>query len=76
MEIPIKEGSVLEAKALEEYIEDLAVALLVRLIPRALPLPRVMMAINAHFNHEIIEYSGKTTLMVYRKRFIARKRDY
>ena len=69
-----KEGvSVLGAKALEEFIEDLTVALLVRLIPRALPV--ISMVVSAHSNHEIMEHSGKTAFMVYRKRFVERKRD-
>jgi hypothetical protein len=69
-----KRVSVLGAKALEEYIEDLSVALLGRLIPRALPIPVVTMAISAHSNHEIMEHSGNTAFMVYRKRFIERKK--
>lgn len=69
----IKKGvSVFGAKALEEYIEDLTVALLVRLVPRSLPV--ISMAVSAHSNHEIMEHSGKTAFMVYRKRFIERKK--
>ena len=64
--------SVLGAKALEEYVEDLTVALLVRLIPRSLPV--ISMAVSAHSNHEIMEHSGNTAFMVYRKRFIERKK--
>lgn len=64
--------SLLGAKALEEYVEDLTVTLLVRLLPRALPV--VSMAVSAHSNHEIMEHSGNTAFMVYRKRFIERKR--
>ena len=70
-----KRISVLGAKALEEYIEDLSVSLLGRLIPRALPIPIVTMAISAHSNHEIMEHSGNTAFMVYRKRFIERKKE-
>lgn len=70
-----KRISVLGAKALEEYIEDLSVSLLGRLIPRTLPIPVVTMAISAHSNHEIMEHSGNTAFMVYRKRFIERKRE-
>jgi len=70
-----KRISVLGAKALEEYIEDLSVSLLGRLIPRTLPIPIVTMAISAHSNHEIMEHSGNTAFMVYRKRFIERKRE-
>jgi hypothetical protein len=64
--------SVLGSKALEEYIEHLTSALIVRLVPRALPL--VSMAVSAHSNHEIIEHSGQAAFMVYRRRFIERKR--
>lgn len=64
--------SVLGSKALEEYIEHLTAALIVRLVPRALPV--VSMVVSAHSNHEIIEHSGKAAFMVYRKRFIERKK--
>ena len=64
--------SVLGSKALEEYIEHLTAALIVRLVPRALPI--VSMAVSAHSNHEIIEHSGQAAFMVYRKRFIERKK--
>jgi len=67
--------SVVGAKALEEYIEDLAVSLLGRLIPRTLPIPVATMVISAHSNHEIMEHSGNTAFMVYRKRFIERKKE-
>jgi hypothetical protein len=70
-----KRVSVLGAKALEEYIEDLTMDLLARLIPRALPIPVVTMAISAHSDHEIMENSGNTAFMVYRKRFIERKKE-
>ena len=69
---PGKEGaSVLGAKALEQSLETLTVALLVRLVPRALPL--VSMAVSAHSNHEIMKHCGNTGFMVYRKRFLERK---
>lgn len=64
--------SVLGSKTLEEYIEHLTTALIVRLVPRALPV--VSMAVSAHSNHEIIEHSGNAAFMVYRKRFIERKK--
>jgi len=67
-----KGASVLGSKALEEYIEHLTAALIVRLVPRALPV--VSMAVSAHSNHEIIEHSGKAAFMVYRRRFIERKK--
>lgn len=68
-----KGASVLGAKALEGYIEDLTVALLVRLVPRSLPV--ISMVVSAHSNHEIMEHSGETAFMVYRKRFIERKME-
>jgi len=69
-----KQGiSVLGAKALEEYIEDLVTNLLVRLIPRSLPV--ISMVVSAHSNHEIMEHSGNTAFMIYRKRFIERKKN-
>ena len=72
-QITAKKGvSVLGSKALEEYIEHLTAALIVRLLPRALPI--VSMAVSAHSNHEIIEHSGQAAFMVYRKRFIERKK--
>lgn len=63
--------SVLGAKALEEYVETLTVALLVRLIPRALPV--ISMVVSAHSNHEIMEHTGNAAFMIYRKRYIERK---
>jgi len=66
--------SVLGSKALEEYIEHLTSAMIVRLVPRSLPL--VSMAVSAHSNQEIIEHSGQAAFMVYRKRFIERKRKF
>jgi len=68
-----KGASVLGSKALEEYIEHLMTALIVRLVPRALPI--VSMAVSAHSNHEIIEHSGQAAFMVYRKRFVERKKE-
>jgi len=67
-----KGTAVLGSKALEEYIEHLTAALIVRLVPRALPV--VSMVVSAHSNHEIIEHSGQAAFMVYRKRFIERKK--
>ena len=64
--------SVLGSKALEEYIEHLTAVLIVRLVPRALPV--VSMVVSAHSNHEIIEHSGNAAFMTYRKRFIERKK--
>ena len=64
--------SVLGSKALEEYIEHLTAAMIVRLVPRALPV--VSMVVSSHSNHEIMEHSGQAAFMVYRKRFIERKK--
>lgn len=65
--------TVLGSKALEEYVEHLTTNLLVRLVPRALPV--VSMVVSAHSNHEIMEYSGQAAFMVYRKRFLERKKE-
>ena len=65
--------TVLGSKALEEYVEHLTTNLLVRLVPRALPV--VSMVVSAHSNHEIMEHSGQAAFMVYRKRFIERKKE-
>ena len=62
------------AKALEELIESLTVNLLVRLVPRSLSV--ISMVVSSHSNHEIMEHSGNTAFMVYRKRFIERKKDF
>ena len=64
--------TVLGSKALDEYIEHLTAALIVRLVPRALPV--VSMVVSSHSNHEIMEHSGQAAFMVYRKRFIERKK--
>ena len=68
-----KGAAVLGSKALEEYIEHLTTVLIVRLVPRIVPI--VSMAVSAHSNHEIIEHSGNAAFMVYRKRFIERKKE-
>jgi len=62
---------ILGAKALNDVIETIAVALLIRLLPRFLPVISIL--ISAHSNHEIMEQSGNTAFMVYRKRFIETK---
>ena len=67
-----KGATILGSKALGEYIEYLTAALIVRLVPRAVPI--VSMAVSAHSNHEIIEHSCNAAFMVYRKRFIERKK--
>jgi hypothetical protein len=64
--------TVLGSKALEEYIEHLSAAMIVRLVPRAVPV--VSIVVSSHSNHEIMEHSGQAAFMVYRKRFIERKK--
>jgi hypothetical protein len=64
--------SVLGSKALKEYIEQMAVALLVRLVPQTLPVISVIT--SAHGNQDMFEHAGRTAFMVYRKRFIERKK--
>jgi len=71
-QITKKGVSVLGAKALEDIIESLTVNLLVRLVPRSLPV--ISMVVSSHSNHEIMEHSGKMAFMIYRKRFIERKK--
>jgi hypothetical protein len=65
--------SVVSSKALAEYVEHLAIVLVARLIPRSVPI--IAVAIAAHNNQELVEQTGKTALMVYRKRFIERKKE-
>jgi len=72
-EISQKAISVFGGHAMSEYVENLSVALLVRLFPRSLPLPLITMAISARSDHEIMESTGETAFMVFRKRFIERK---
>ena len=74
-EISKKSVSLIGSKAIQEQIESLSIGLVSRLIPRTLPIPLVTMAISAHSNHEIMEHSGNTAFMVYRKRFIERKKE-
>ena len=68
----IESMPMLGAKAMEEYIEDLTVELLKNIVPRSVPI--LSMAVSAHSNYEIMEFSGDTAFMIYRKRFIERKR--
>ena len=70
-----KSVSILGSKAIQEQIVTLSIGLISRMAPRALPIPIITMTISAHSNHEIMEHSGETALMVYRKRFIERKRE-
>jgi len=72
LEIAAKGVSVLGSKALEESIQSVAVSLLGRLMRRALPI--ISVVISAHSNYEIIEHTGNMAFMVYRKRFLDRKR--
>ena len=70
-----KSVSILGSKAVQEQIVTLSIGLITRMIPRALPIPIITMAISAHSNHEIMEHTGEAAFMVYRKRFIERKMD-
>ena len=70
-----KSLSILGAKAVQEQIVTLSVGMITRVIPRAIPIPLVTMAMSAHSDHEIMEHSGEAAFMVYRKRFIERKRE-
>jgi len=74
-EVSKKSVSILGSKAMQEYIETLSIGLLVRMIPRTLPIPIVNMAISAHSDHEMMEHAGKAAFMVYRKKFIERKME-
>jgi len=60
-------------KFLDRYVKSLAAAMIVRILSCSLPI--ISMAISAHSNHEIIKNSSEIGLMVYRKRFIERKRE-
>lgn len=62
---------ILGSKAWNAVIQTIAIALLIRLIPRFLPVISIL--ISAHSNHEIMADSGDTAFMVYRKRFIETK---
>jgi len=64
--------SVVGARAMQEYTEHLAVRLLAVLSERVLPL--LSSLVGAHSNREIIVNSGEAAFMVYRKRFILRKK--
>jgi hypothetical protein len=64
--------SVLGSNALKEYIEQMVIALLVRMVPQALPVVSVIT--SAHNNQDMFEHAGKTAFMVYRKRFVERKK--
>jgi len=70
-----KSVSILGSKAVQEQIVTLSIGLIRRIIPRALPMPIITMAISAHSNHEIMANSGEAAFMVYRKRFIERKME-
>ena len=64
--------AVLGGKAFNEYVEHLTVSLLLRFMERSIPV--LSMVVSARSNYEIIKHSGKMGCMVYRKRFIERKR--
>jgi len=64
--------NVVTTKFIDRYVKSVAVAMTVRILSCSLPI--IAMAVSAHSNRDIIEQSGQTALMVYRKRFIDRKR--
>jgi len=70
-----KSVAILGSKAVQEQIVTLSIGLITRMIPRAIPIPLITMAISAHSDHEIMEHSGEAAFMVYRKRFIERKME-
>ena len=65
--------NILTSKATDRCIKSITLSLIARII--ACSIPVLSMAISAHSNYEIMENSGKTALMVYRKRFIERKKE-
>jgi len=65
--------NVVTTKFIDRYVKSVAVAMAVRILSCSLPI--IAMAVSAHSNRDIIEQSGQTALMVYRKRFIERKRE-
>jgi hypothetical protein len=65
--------NVVTTKFVDRYVKSLAVAFTVRILSCSLPI--IAMAVSAHSNRDIIKQSGQTALMVYRKRFIERKRE-
>ena len=70
-----KSVAILGSKAVQEQIVTLSIGLITRMIPRAIPIPLITMAISAHSDHEIMEHSGSAAFMVCRKRFIERKME-
>jgi len=64
--------NVVSTKFIDRYVKSVAVAMAVRILSCSLPI--ISMAVSAHSNRDIIEQSSQTALMVYRKRFIERKR--
>lgn len=65
--------SVLGAKTLQDSIQSITINILLRLMRRAVPI--VTVVVSAHSNYEIMAYSSKIARMVYRKRFLERKRE-
>jgi len=65
--------NVVTTKFIDRYVKSVAVAMIVRILSCSLPI--ISMAVSAHSNRDIIEQSSQTALMVYRKRFIERKRE-
>ncbi|KPA12864.1 magnetosome protein Mad12 [Candidatus Magnetomorum sp. HK-1] len=65
--------NVVTTKFIDRYVKSITVAMIVRILSCSLPV--ISMAVSAHSNRDIIENSSQTALMVYRKRFIERKKD-
>ncbi len=64
--------TVVSTKFIDRYAKRLAVSMVARIISCSIPI--LAMAVSAHSNRDIINQSSETALMVYRKRFIERKR--
>ena len=62
----------LGSRAVADYAEQVTLSLLMRLLPHALPVVSVVLA--AHHNHGLVHQVGRTGFMVFRKRFVERKR--
>ncbi len=69
-----KSVHIIGARSLEKYTKDLTVALVVRLAPRSLPL--ISIGFSAYINHQLMNASANAGFMVYRQRFILRKKIF
>ena len=66
-----KRINAVSTKFIDRYAKKITVAMIARIISCSLPI--LAMAVSAHSNRDIINQSSETALMVYRKRFIARR---